>query len=246
MFKPLLAHKIHSIEDAFFPCLCTPKIDGFRCYKLGGRAYTRSGKPIPNLYVRSMIETAIPDGCDGELTIIGGGFNDAQRLLRREGGEPAFQYTIFDHVYTLTEPYYRRIERLKKLWLPSFAVALLPDLTTTPEELSVYEALTLATGYEGVMLRAPTSPYKCGRSTHKEQILVALKRFEDAEAEVVGFIEQKENTNTAFESELGFTKRSTHQEGMKGKSTLGAFIVKDLQTGVEFKIGGGIGLTHDL
>ncbi len=49
-----------------------------------------------------------------------------------------------------------------------------------------------------------------------------------------------ENTNAAETNELGRTKRSTAQAGLVGKSTLGAFQVRDLVTGVEFSIGTGL------
>ena len=48
------------------------------------------------------------------------------------------------------------------------------------------------------------------------------------------------NGNEAQTNELGRTKRSTAAAGLSGKGTLGAFLVRDLVTGVDFSIGTGL------
>jgi hypothetical protein len=47
------------------------------------------------------------------------------------------------------------------------------------------------------------------------------------------------NTNEAQTNELGRTKRSTAMEGLVGKGTMGALLVKDIDTQIEFSIGTG-------
>src|SRR5690606_40344965 len=91
----------------------------------------------------------------------------------------------------------------------------------------------------GVMLRHPDGPYKHGRSTTKEGWLLKVKRFEDSEAQVIGYSEAQHNANEAKRNELGQLERSSHKAGKVGKQTLGALAVKDLKTGVEFDIGTG-------
>ena len=44
--KPMLAGKCERPDALNFPVLATPKLDGIRCLKIGGRALTRSFKPI--------------------------------------------------------------------------------------------------------------------------------------------------------------------------------------------------------
>ena len=77
-----------------------------------------------------------------------------------------------------------------------------------------------------------------------------LKEFVDSEAKVIGFEEQLENTNEATIDELGHTKRSTHQENMVPKGTLGKFIVEEIGDtawrGQTFPVGTGEGLTAEL
>jgi DNA ligase-1 len=89
------------------------------------------------------------------------------------------------------------------------------------------------------MIRQPGSKYKCGRSTLKEQILLKLKRFYDAEAKVIGFEEKMKNDNKLERDEFGLAKRSSKKDGMIPADTLGALIVEDLKTGVKFGLGSG-------
>jgi DNA ligase-1 len=87
------------------------------------------------------------------------------------------------------------------------------------------------------MVRTPDSPYKCGRSTEREGWLLKIKRFEDAEAVVLDSYEGLTNQNAAEKDAFGRTKRSTAQAGMVGRGELGGFIVRALETGVEFRLG---------
>ena len=92
------------------------------------------------------------------------------------------------------------------------------------------------------MVRSLGGPYKQGRSTEKEGYLLKIKRFEDAEAEVIGFEERMHNGNSATTNALGRTERSSHKENLIGRGDLGALTVKGLQApykGVEFNIGSG-------
>jgi len=97
------------------------------------------------------------------------------------------------------------------------------------------------------MLRKPDGKYKHGRSTAKEQILMKLKRFEDAEAKILGFEEQMHNGNEATTDKLGAKVRSAKKSGMTGKNTLGALQVVGVNG--EFKNAGfniGSGFNDEL
>jgi DNA ligase-1 len=96
------------------------------------------------------------------------------------------------------------------------------------------------------MIRDPEGPYKCGRSSVKQQYLLKIKPFEDGEAKIVGFEEQMENTNEAEKDAFGHTKRSSHKAGKVPKGTLGKFVVRRLSDDLEFRVGTGKGLTNTL
>lgn len=107
------------------------------------------------------------------------------------------------------------------------------------EQLAAYEAKRLTEGWEGVMVRSLQGLYKWGRSTPKEGGLLKIKRFVDDEAEIIGFVEEMENTNEKTTNELGRSKRSSHKAGKVAKGTLGAFVLRN-SSGVEFQCGSGI------
>jgi DNA ligase-1 len=101
------------------------------------------------------------------------------------------------------------------------------------------EAEMLEQGYEGLILRDGHAPYKMGRSTVKEGYLLKLKRFTDAEFEVIGFEERMHNANEASTNELGRTKRSSCMAGLEGRGDLGALVVRRAG-GLVFNVGTGL------
>lgn len=88
-------------------------------------------------------------------------------------------------------------------------------------------------------MRSLDGPYKHGRSTFKEGTLLKLVRKYVEEAEIIGVEERMHNGNEAKKDALGRTERSVHKENLVGRGDLGAVIVKDLKTGVEFSVGTG-------
>ena len=194
--RPMLAAELGFFGPKF-PVLATPKIDGFRFLKVGGKALTRSMTPVRNQHVRRWIENNLPDGVDGEITV-DRTFSAAQRALGQEGGFPDFHLWIFDWVMdgNLAELYHARADRMRlaknNLLRPGrggVITVLDPVRIENEELLESYEAHCLAIGYEGVMLRDPNGPYKCGRSTEAEGYLLKMKRFIDAESVIVGTFE---------------------------------------------------------
>lgn len=243
--KPMLAETLTDINSLRFPVLCTPKLDGFRCLKVGGKALTRSFKPIPNKFVREWIEGNCPDGVDGELMLREGSFSDTASAIGRRDGTPDFVYHIFDYVRNGdTKPYADRMVDLNAiatdqpagvLWGRIFQV--IPTLIRSVEELEAYESKCLERSFEGVMIRDPHGPYKCGRSTEREGYLLKLKRFADSEAVILDTEEGQSNRNEAERDAFGHTKRSTAKAGMVGKGILGSLRVRDVHSGVEFSVG---------
>jgi len=240
--RPLLAATLNDVADVCFPVLATPKLDGIRVLKVGGKAVTRKFKPIPNKHIRELLEKHLPDGIDGEI-MTPGTFNDIQSKVMSFDGEPEFTFYAFDFVYDdLNTPYWSRVAdmiRVVYTKVPFKLVVLEPVEIDSLEDLLAFEEHCLSQGYEGVMIRNPDGKYKCGRSTTKEHILLKMKRFYDAEAIVVGFEEKMHNENSKQKDEFGLAKRSSKKDGMMPANTLGSLIVKDVKTGVVFSIGSG-------
>jgi DNA ligase-1 len=237
--KPMLAGKCEQMSSLRFPVLATPKLDGIRCLKIGGRALTRSFKRISNTFTREWLETKLPDGLDGELMVNEATFNETAGHIGRHDGEPDFRFHIFDFVgCSLEAPYVERAAALAALALDETrCVKVLPQVMLSHEELAAFEEHCVAEGFEGVMVRTPESPYKCGRSTEREGWLLKIKRFEDAEAVVIDTYEGMSNQNEAQRDAFGRTKRSTAQAGLVGRGELGGFIVRHVETSIEFRLG---------
>lgn len=162
--------------------------------------------------------------------------------MRREG-EPDFSFHAFDYLRIVGLSFSTRYDDLQRRYIEMFSeklrVYIVPQaFIRDSDELEDYEASTLAQGYEGVMLRIPNSGYKFGRSTEREGGLVKVKRFADAEAEIIGFVEAMQNTNEATLDAFGRTERSSVKAGLVGKDTLGALVVRS-PDGIEFNIGTG-------
>jgi len=245
-FKPTLAVNA-DFTKIQYPVYASPKLDGIRCSIVDGKALSRTLKQIPNKHIFNQLSTTDLNGLDGEL-IIGSPtsktcYNESVSGVMRHEGEPAYTYYVFD-CHDVSGSFTKRFRELltsQGEWTKFPQIVLLEqNLLLNEAEMLAYEAAKVEEGYEGIILRSPEAPYKHGRSTVKEGYLLKVKRFEDSEAEIIGFEEEMYNGNEAEVNELGRTKRSSAQAGKVGKNTLGAFYVRDVVSGVEFSIGTGL------
>lgn len=238
--KPLLAGNF-DVTKAQFPYIATPKIDGIRFLMVNGVALSRSFKPIRNRHIQEMLQTYLPDGIDGEITS-GETFQSSTSAVMTIEGEPEFKIWVFDYVNPDDEeilPFYLRILNIPLNTLP-FDYELLSGTTVhSIKEIERYEYLCLHRGYEGVMLRDPMGTYKFGRSTVRENILLKVKRFEDAEAVLIDVLEKMHNENAAEKDAFGRTKRSSSMEGLFGADTAGTLVVQN-EHGQVFGVGSGL------
>lgn len=257
MFRPLLAGttddaNIHLLR---FPLLASPKLDGIRVLVVDGVAVTRSLKPVKNRYVQKLLGRPQLNGFDGEV-VAGDGldpltFRNTTTAVMAEHGEVPFTYFVFDKFDEIGE-FQFRLDTVGKIINNDLDFDYLRQLKHKKidnfQELVVYEERILAEGFEGVMLRKFDGPYKNGRSTFNEHTLLKLKRgqIQNGDAEVIGFQERMSNNNEATTNILGYTERSSHKENRAGRADLGAFLVRDVDTGFEFKIGIGVGLDDAL
>lgn len=247
-FAPMLAATAER-SDLVFPLAASMKLDGVRCLIKGGVALSRTLKPIPNRYVQAKLANMRLEGFDGELTVGPPNAPDVYRKttsgVMAHAGEPDFQFHVFDRHdmgehYGFETRFNRLIQEHHDLGtLRLYVSPLLQALVNNEAELVDFEEKALAMGYEGTMVRRMDAPYKFGRSTIREGYLMKRKLFSDSEAVVEGIEEEMFNGNEASTNELGRTKRSTAKAGLVGKGTMGALLVRDRYTGVEFKIGAG-------
>lgn len=226
------------------------KLDGYRCVVKEGVALSRNLKPIRNRYIQSVLGKRALNGLDGAL-IVGAPtpqFEKDSVVARTSSGvtavegEPAFTFWAFDDFSRHAHDFRHRIgvveDRVGDLgeahlqFVPHHAL-------DTPQALSDFERLSLAEGFEGVMLRSSSGAYKYGRATALEATLWKLKRFVDGEMLVLEILEGRNNTNPATENELGRVKRATFKDGVRPNGHVGTLIGRCLATGATLEVSPG-------
>ena len=234
-----------SLDSIKWPKLASPKFDGNRCYIEDGRAKSSSGKPIRNEYIQWMLSNPTYNGFDGELVVGKPTAPDVRRAthsgVSRVGGEPDFRFYVFDDFTNSTDMFVNRLAGVSERGVSSgnpccyVAHHHLDNL----EDLVKYEAKVIKQGYEGVVLRDARAPYKQGRSTLKENWALKLKRFVDAEAQIIGYYERMHNDNPQTRNAHGRAERLGGKMGLRPAGDLGGFDVRDVATGVVFRVGTG-------
>lgn len=239
-FKPMLADAV-ILERVRYPVAVSPKLDGVRATFAGGLTpVSRSLKPFPNKAINSTFVSSVP--FDGEF-IVGDAhsptvFRDTMKVVMSfDAPIDNLRMCVFDLVDLGTHQ--ERFARVCQLVDYKRIIPVPHTIVKNQEELLGYEDTMLKVGYEGIMLRDPNGLYKNGRSTVTEGGLLKLKRKLTAEARVVGFEEQMHNANEATTDALGHTERSSHQANKHPMGTLGALVVQDIKTGIEFNVGTG-------
>lgn len=244
-FKPTLAVNA-DFAKIQYPVYASPKLDGIRCSIVGGKALSRTLKNIPNKAIFEWLSDESLEGLDGEL--IAGSpvsptvYNETvSQVMSHDKGMLGVAYYVFD-LHNHPGDFAARNLALRKHAHPTGHLPIIhleQKWIANEDDMLAYEATKVEEGYEGIILRSPTAPYKFGRSTMKEQYLMKIKRFVDQDAEIIGVVEEMFNGNEAQTNELGRTKRSTSAAGLSGKGSMGALHVRDLVTGVDFHIGTG-------
>jgi len=239
--KPMLAVEA-DLSKVKYPVYVQPKLDGIRVIIKDSVVYSRSLKPIRNKYVQSLFGKDEYEGFDGEL-IVGEAtapdvFQKTSSGVMSAEGFPDVKLFVFD-LWNVPDSFENRFEKLSwKMLFDWDSVELVTcEHITTEENLMLYYNKLIKEGYEGVMVRSLTQPYKFGRSTVNSQHLLKLKPFVDAEAKVIGFTERMHNANEAKTNELGRTERSSNKENLIPTNMLGALQL-DLN-GIHFECGTG-------
>lgn len=247
MFKPMLAASIEDMSKLKYPLLASFKYDGIRAMAQDGKIVSRKLKLIPNKAVQEFYKD-LPEGIDGEL--LSGKPTDknamqATSTVVMSRSKPAadvvfYVFDIFDSKLGFSDRLKKAVDVMAKSGIEQYYVVH-QQLIRNETELLAYEQIALDQGYEGLICRSIDGPYKQGRATEKQGWLLKLKRFIDAEAEILSIYEEMENTNVATKDALGHTERSSHKAGLVGKNTLGGFEVRGINgdfKDVEFKVPG--------
>lgn len=230
-FKPMLSASLDGVdlETLKYPLLASPKIDGLRCLIWEGVAYSRNAKPIRNRFVQEWAKNF--HNLDGELIV--GSPTDPHCLANTQSGvmsfegEPDFKFYCFDSPERICPEFDPAQDWLSEEVQDDRIVHVQQARVWNVQQLLDQEEVALHEGYEGLMLRSPTGPYKHGRSTLREGYLMKLKRFQDGEAVVIALEEGHQNNNELERDELGRAKRSKVSSGLAPSGMVGTIIVED-------------------
>lgn len=243
--RPMKGVAVDDLSQIQVPCLMSPKIDGFRCL-LGKQPLTSRLAPFRNPYLNRELSGLLPEPLlDGEL-VVGDkrGHGVLQRTssgLTNGAGEPDFTFWVFD-TPQLGYGFEDRLRLARQIVrdLDHARIRLLKHrVAYTLGDVEAFLERCLEREYEGIITRALNGPYKEGKATLREQWMLKVKPFEDAEGRVVSWYEEQENTNEAKREVTGKLKRSSAKAGKVNKGTLGGLVLEDCTTGVEVRVGGG-------
>ena len=231
--KPQLANDA-DLSKIKFPTFILPKIDGVRGLNTTGRLTGRSLKEFEGFGVTEMFSKPHHKFLDGEL-VLGTDPASPDRLCSLTTGAvgsfkgvtepPNLHWFVFDWVEDLSLPYKDRynILRRKVEEMKDPRVHLVPMYECHSRgELDHFIAKFFQEGYEGAVIRNPNTPAKEGRPSKVKQEFVRVKAWHDSEMLVTGVTEGNENTNEPTTNELGYTERSSAQDGLKPNGKIGS------------------------
>ena len=247
MTKPFRIMKGDPVDPKFlrYPLYVFPKFNGFRGYIKDGIVYTASNKPFKNRAMQDAFGKPEYECLDGEFVVgdPADGDNSLNRtssvVTRVDGDISDLRFYAFDHIGDLDHSFdSRHRQTFEQCDGSSHVSAVRCHIAYNWDDVVRIEHAYVEAGWEGVITRDPQAPYKCGRSTAREAYMGKLKRFIDAEFEIVGFEERMHNTNEATVNERGLTQRSSAQAGKVGRGDLGALICRTKE-GHTFNVGTG-------
>lgn len=165
--------------------LMSEKLDGVRCYWSGTTMYTRNGNRIfaPESWIAKLPKVPL----DGELWSGRDAFQQIVSTVRKNVPEPQkwkdIKFMVFDGP-SLKGGFSSRVKQLGSLIGKENDTVKLISQTPCKDKAHLEEWMDKICGGkgEGVMIKDPKSLYE-GRRSYS---LLKVKRFEDAEATVIG------------------------------------------------------------
>lgn len=242
----LFPREIPDFKELEYPLMAFTKYDGVRVFMAPAGPLSRSMKPCPNKQIQRLLSNPAFWGLDAEITV--GPPNSTSTLettsafwRTADATSNEIRVFVFDHIEDdLREPYLSRFSRAVDIANAHPDVLSIADFTWVDDETQLQAAEEHAhqTGYEGLILRSQSAPYKAGRTTRKEGYGFKVKRFIDDEATIIGVTELWINQNPQYTDETGKLRRSTQAAGLTPGGTLGALVVQHEELG-QFSIGSG-------
>lgn len=166
--------------------LVSEKLDGVRARWNGKQLISRNGKifAAPDWFVSDFPSAVL----DGELWLGRGQYQQTVSVVSQQQPHQGWQqlkFMVFD-LPAHPQPFAQRYAQLKKLGEQSrsrFFEVIAQQRVASHRQLMVWLDEVTSAGGEGLMLHHQGAQYVPGRSAH----ILKLKKFDDAEAVVVGY-----------------------------------------------------------
>lgn len=231
--KPQLASDA-DLSKVQFPVIGMPKIDGVRAMNMDGTLTGRSLDPFEGFGITEYFSKPLFMYLDGEM-ILGNDPASSERLCSLTTGAMGkfkgvsemadLHWYVFDWLQNPSLPYADRLAVLsmRVAQMDHPRVHLVPHkVLNSKEEMDAFISDCFEQGYEGVILRNPNAPIKEGRPSKKVQEYMRVKPWMDSEMRVTEIVEGEENHNEAKVNSLGYTERSSSQEGKVPNGMVGS------------------------
>lgn len=200
---PMALHNYSTNNNArhiSYPCYIQPKLDGTRLLATEHNGqidlYTRTKEDANLDYLIPHLNFLLSSDyyLDGEIWSYGKNLQDISGNFRKQKDSIPMEYHIFD-IFQIGKdlPYEERRELLYSFVIENDYVKIVRDhMVNNEKELLTYYEEKLNEGYEGIVIRNITSPYKYGLAReHRSYTTLKLKSRFDAEYPVIGWTSGK-------------------------------------------------------
>ena len=221
---PMLANKWEDREKYISePFYVQPKLDGVRLIVSKSGCFSRTGKPVLGV---EHLARGLKDGeyLDGECYVPNKTFEEITSIFKMNPDK--LEFHIFDY-FDINKPYLTFQERKRRINVDTF-------LVKSKSEVKGYHDLFVNQGYEGIMIRDPTSIYEVGK---RSNYLLKYKSFQTEEYPIV---DVKEGTGREKGTAIWVCKVGDHTFSVRPEGTIETrkvmFINKDKYIGKDLTV----------
>jgi DNA ligase-1 len=221
---PMLANKWEDREKYISePFYVQPKLDGVRLIVSKSGCFSRTGKPVLGV---EHLAKGLKDGeyLDGECYVPNKTFEEITSIFKMNPAK--LEFHIFDY-FDINKPYLTFEERMNRINVDTF-------LVKSKSEVKGYHDLFVNQGYEGIMVRDPTSIYEVGK---RSNYLLKYKSFQTEEYQIV---DVKEGTGREKGTAIWVCKVGDHTFSVRPEGTIETrkvmFINKDKYIGKDLTV----------
>lgn len=201
---PMLANKWEDKEKYIAePFYVQPKLDGVRLIVSKSGCFSRTGKPVSGV---EHLARGLKEGeyLDGECYAPNKTFEEITSIFKMNPQN--LEFHIFDY-FDINKPHLTFEERKSRINVDTF-------LVKNKSEVKGYHDLFVNQGYEGIMIRDPTSAYEIGK---RSNYLLKYKSFQTEEYPIV---DVKEGTGREKGAAIWVCKVGDHTFSVRPEGTI--------------------------